>query len=85
MQIKIGKNHRVATDPYNYILQEESTIEKGDNKGERVWRNVGYHSNLRQAIQSYVSRSLKLSNANGIEEVLNKLDQLERDIELLEG
>lgn len=84
MQIKIGENHRVITDPYNYILQEENTIEKGDNKGERVWRNVGYYSNFRQAIESYINKELKLSDAEGIEEVLNKLEQLEEDIQNLE-
>lgn len=60
MQIKIGENHRVITDPLNY------------------------HSNFKQAIESYVGKGLKLSDAKGVEGILNKLEQLEEDIQNLE-
>lgn len=84
MQIKIGGNHRIITDSLNHILQEESAIEKGENKGKKVWRNISYHSNFKQAIESYVDRGLKLSDAEGVREILNKLEQLEKDIQNLE-
>lgn len=84
MKIKIGENHRVITDSLNFILQEEIETEKGKNKGKKVWRNISYHSNFKQAIESYVDRGLKLSNAEGVEEILNKLEQLEKDIQNLE-
>lgn len=84
MQIKIGENHRVITDPLNYILQEKYIAKKGKNKGNEVWKNISYHSNFKQAIESYVGKGLKLSDAKGVEGILNKLEQLEEDIQNLE-
>ena len=80
MQIKIGENHRVITDPLNYILQEKYIAKEGKNRGNEVWKNISYHSNLKQAIESYVGKGLKLSDAKGVEEILNKLEQIEEDI-----
>jgi len=65
----LDEDYRITSDVYNWTLQKKHTAEKGYNKGEVVWSNISYHASIKQAVESYLERSLRLSDANSLQEL----------------
>ena len=83
---KLDNEYRVVSDRHNFILQERTSAErargrmKGRAKGGR-WKDLGYWKQLDQVLREYTHQKLRTSSADGIEEVLSILAQVNAKIE----
>jgi hypothetical protein len=73
MDIKIGK-YLIGSDYNQFILYEIGERgEKSKNPGEERKTIIGHYPTLKCCLECFPDRALMLSNAEGIEQVLDEL------------
>ena len=81
MQIEIGDNYRISTDPHNYILETKRIAgEKSAEPGKVMWDAVGFYSSLGGAINGCLSWGIKTEDLRGVQDIKNHLDSLGGEI-----
>lgn len=78
MKIKLDKNHFLNSDPQCYWVTVEVKSEKSGKTYERV--ASGYYSDPLDAINSYVDRKVRASEATTIEQLIKEVEALKKQI-----
>ena len=65
MIIPINQQYRIATDPYQWIIQKKRT-----RCGEEEWRAETYHPTFESALQSLGELLVRQSNAETLADAL---------------
>jgi hypothetical protein len=76
----INNQFRVASDSYNWILQEYKIVRK-----EYKWADVSYHGSLQQLLLSTVYKQLKDKECKDIQEYLEALKTVENSLNIVIG
>jgi hypothetical protein len=76
----INAKYRVASDSYNWILQEFKVVRK-----EYKWADVSYHGSLQQLLLSAVSRQIKDKECKDIQGYLEALETVENSLKIVIG
>jgi len=86
MILELDTRYRILSDRHNFILQEKTSAENargrmtGRAKGGR-WRDIGYWKQLDQLLRSYTRQKLRCSTAQGTQDVLTFLAQINAKID----
>ncbi len=88
MILELDEKYRVVSDRHNFILQERTSAEqaRGRMKGKAEggkWRDIGYWKQLDQLLRSYTRQKLRCNAAQGTQEVLRFLAQINAKIDLI--
>ena len=88
MILKLDDQYRVVSDRHNFILQERTSAEqaRGRMKGKAEggkWRDIGYWKQLDQLLRAYTRQKLRCSAAQGTQEILTFLAQINAKIDLI--
>ena len=73
MNIKLDENYRLTSDEYNVILQKERIVKEGKTAGELFTENVGFYTNIEDAITAYIRKRTISSEATTLLELKNEL------------
>jgi hypothetical protein len=79
----IDNDYKLVSDQYNWTLQKRRVIQKGDRTGEEDWDNISYHASIKQALSSYLERSLRMSDAESLKALQDISNSCEEKIEKL--
>lgn len=80
MEIKLSDDLQIITDDLQFILQERRVVQdskftKPENVGNEYWENIGYHPNVKYAMNQVVKNILlKNDDLKVIINLLNELD-----------
>jgi hypothetical protein len=87
MDIQIGKDYRLKSDPYNFILEERyDKKDKDDNIIGEGHRIIGYYATLEGLCKAVLKRSLHKSEATTVEELQQTLEgSLKAITEMVKG
>lgn len=77
----IGELYKIESDALNVILKQKYIPEKGDQKGQIIWRPVGFYSNTKQALKGLVEREINGTGFKDFRTVVMKIEELKRFIE----
>lgn len=81
---KINEKYQIASDPYNYILQETGVVEDKNSKnfGEPFARNVGYFPNLRGLMNHLAQKAVKenLGDLKAAEQRIEELKEIAKQL-----
>lgn len=83
--MKINENYKVLGSHLNFELWERKIVTK-DIHGKPVepkerWKCIEFHANLGQVLKSLVKRELQGTGMTNFRTVVEKVEQLEKDIE----
>lgn len=70
MEIKIKDNFYLRSDDRNYILSEKRTKDKGENKGEEYWDDLGYYKKLDHLLQEHKDTFVRRLSITSFTELL---------------
>ena len=80
MEIKINEKYRIKSDTDNVILQENKTVQDGDNKGNQYWQNIGYFPWLDWAYRECLRREiLSREDLKDIKSIIDTVEKLHMD------
>jgi len=79
----IDEDYKLVSDQYNWTLQKRRVIQSGENAGREDWDNISYHASIKQALVSYLERSLRMSDAESLKELQDISKSCEAKIEKL--
>jgi len=79
----IDEDYKLVSDQYNWTLQKRRVIQKGERAGEEDWDNISYHASIKQALTSYLERSLRMSEAESLKDLQDISNSCEEKIEKL--
>ncbi|HAV3581140.1 hypothetical protein V6347_16630 [Acinetobacter baumannii] len=78
MELDLNEKYRVVTDEYNFILQEKRIIGSkkpatrspdASNVGKVKYTNLGYYSNLSSLVHGLITREIRISEVDEINEI----------------
>ncbi|HCU0823544.1 TPA: hypothetical protein OUJ26_001827 [Acinetobacter baumannii] len=78
MELDLNEKYRVLTDEYNFILQEKRIIGSKKpatrspdacNVGKVKYTNLGYYSNLSSLVHGLITREIRISEVDEINEI----------------
>ncbi|MCL6184132.1 DUF5405 family protein [Acinetobacter baumannii] len=78
MELDLNEKYRVVTDEYNFILQEKRIIGSKKpatrspdacNVGKVKYTNLGYYSNLSSLVHGLITREIRISEVDEINEI----------------
>lgn len=78
MELDLNEKYRVVTDEYNFILQEKRIIGSKKpatrspdacNVGKVKYINLGYYSNLSSLVYGLITREIRISEVDEINEI----------------
>ncbi len=72
--IEINDEYRIASDEHQWIVQRKSVNGK---TGEVSWMNKTFHAEIDQATKSLSGLLLRLSDANGLGEILDEIRRID--------
>ena len=78
MIIEIG-NHKIVSDSRQFIVQENSIVQEGDNKGNEYWSNVAYYKTLNHSLKHITTKAV-LRNDDA-QSIIAALRQVEKKID----
>ena len=82
MNIKLNEKYVLKSDKTNIWIAETKETEKGKKVGEEYENTVtGYHGTLANCLKAFVKRSLRMSQAETLEELSADVRRIEKDIE----
>ena len=89
MILQLDDKFRVVSDRHNFILQEKTSAEKARGRMKNrakggKWRDIGYWKQLDQLLRAYTRQKLRCSAAQGTQDVLTILAQINVKIDLIE-
>ncbi|AQW28506.1 hypothetical protein [Clostridium perfringens] len=87
MKIDIG-DYRIISDERQFIIQSvgyvtESKVTKKENIGKEKTKNLAYYTSFKNALK-YLANKIVLDN-DDIKIIMDKLNELERKIDNMEG
>ena len=71
MIIPIDQQYRIATDPYQWIVQRKRT-----RAGQEDWQSQTYHSTFESAVRELGERMVRESKANTLVDALADLEKI---------
>ena len=71
MIIPIDQQYRIATDPYQWIVQKKRT-----RNGKEEWQSQTYHSTFESAVRELGERMVRESKANTLVDALADLEKI---------
>ena len=77
MNIQINEKWRIASDPYNFILQQSHIGNGEKNKGDVIWDTVGFFISIPAALNRLLKEEMLQSDVNSLKE----LKELVRDVQ----
>ncbi len=85
---ELDEKYRMVSDRHNFILQERTSAEKArgrmkDKAKGGKWRDIGYWKQLDQLLRAYTRQKLRCSAAQGTQDVLTFLAQINAKIDLI--
>jgi hypothetical protein len=82
MELYIGENFRLTSDPMNVMLQEQKWSKPTPAKPISVerWETVGYYANIGQACMALLNKSIKESESNQIHDLLGEITAIQNRI-----
>lgn len=85
MKIDINERYLIVSDENQFILQEKKTVEKADSKniGQEYITNIGYFGKLESALNTWIDREIKLSDAEGIPAIMKLLKELRKQVKVM--
>ena len=77
MNIRIDENWAITSDEYNVILQQRFVNKKEDSKnfGEEYWTNSGFYRTLEDALNGYLTKKIRQSNATTLQEIAQEIKE----------
>ncbi len=78
MKLDLNEKYRVVTDEYNFILQEKKIVGSKKpatrspdacNVGKVKYTNLGYYSNLPSLMHGLITREIRISEVDEINEI----------------
>lgn len=81
MILELDEKYRVISDKMNMILQEKSIVKGGKNKGDVIYKDIGYFGNLSAALHKYTNLKLNKSGVSTVDELVEFLNKLEKKID----
>lgn len=91
MNINLG-DYRITSDSNNIIVQQKRIVDptkapnfkEGDSTDLReVWKDIGYHGKLTNAIYSILNHKLQEEDLNSLQEVIAEIRGFKREIRAL--
>ena len=90
--IKFGENYRIETlDELNVVVKKFSPSKETINPRTREkvvskerWDTISYHANVNQAIKSIANKEINVVVDDGIQAVIDKVNELESIIDKIE-
>ncbi len=59
MELKINKEYRIITDPYNFILQQRKKYSaKSKYAGELYWEDIGYYQKISHLCEGLINKKI---------------------------
>lgn len=85
--IRVEDRYKIETyDALNVVVKEQYTPKQAikDDEGNIIqtvekevqWRAISYHANLEQAFRSIVDKEINMTVSDGLEAVIDKIDEL---------
>jgi hypothetical protein len=85
MKIHIEDDYYLTSDANNIIVSKISRYLTGEKKGQDNVKSISYHSNVEAALKSFFKMKLRLSDAQSLQDVINKIAEFDAKIdEMLE-
>lgn len=80
MNIRIDNDYKLTSDDRNVILTKVQIVQSGKTKGEEVYSNVGYYSNVERALNDYLRVKINTSQATSINELKAEIRKVNKTI-----
>ena len=71
MELEINNKYRIASDKYQWIIQEKRT-----RKGKIDWTSISYYPSIEQAIQGLGELMVRLSDAKTLTDALRDVQNV---------
>lgn len=72
----IGKNYKIESDTLNVILSKRSVAQSGKNKGQELWTQIAYFSNIENALKHLADLEIHGTGLTDLKTVLKKQEEL---------
>jgi len=80
--LQINQDWRIVSDDQCWMVQRYRGIRKtGPRAGEINWESVSYHANLGKAAASLAQRQLRLSEAEGLQAIMDEWERITQEID----
>lgn len=80
MELNVGKDWRIRTDPLNWIVERRQEVQKGPNKGTDRWFPQGYYSSLESAVSVMVTKKIMSAEGTDLHTVLAEMKRIEESV-----
>lgn len=81
MRIPLKNGYVLLSDPLNFWIAKERTIDKGKNKGKQYDQVVsGYYSNINDLLVAFVDRRVGALECETLEDMGKQITKLKREI-----
>ncbi|MDD5510652.1 MAG: hypothetical protein PHI12_07580 [Dehalococcoidales bacterium] len=74
--IPVGQKYRIASIPYNIVIQKRHTT----LMGREHWETIGYYLTLSSAIRGIIQEDIKETDLVDLKAIQDRITQLEQDI-----
>ncbi|WP_137744571.1 hypothetical protein [Robertmurraya siralis] len=81
MKIHVEDKLYIESDERQFVLKEYTG--KLDNKGNEIYKTLGYFSKINQALKHLVKLKVMKSEATNVKELIGDVERIERKIESL--
>ncbi len=74
MRIELGNGYVITSDQFNFVLNKENVVQKGQNAGQTTLEAIAFHPTLAGIGQSLANRLMKTSTVTTLEELSELID-----------
>lgn len=83
MRIHIEGDYWISYDGMNHTLEQEGTVEKGENIGAKKIANLGYYPNITSCMKAMLKQEIMESSADNLRELMVDVARIESKIEVV--
>jgi hypothetical protein len=81
LKIQVEDKIFIESDERQFILKESTG--KFDDKGNALYKNLGYFATVNQALKHFVKLNIMKSEAKNVSELITDIERIENNIEHL--
>jgi len=82
MEIMVGQNYKITSDPLNIVLNKKyfKKDKQGNVTEEEAFKQIGYYNTLNSALNALIEKEIKGSDAISLDELKKYVEGVKEDI-----
>jgi hypothetical protein len=80
LEIPIGKDYVITSDPLSIILNEKRVVQEGENKGREYLTSIGFYNTMDGCLEDLLQLKIRKSEATSLKELINEIGEINKFI-----